>query len=516
MTVAGVPLGSRSLRRVDRLIGTSMLRQLLLTVLASLLLVGSSSAAPQGRARQVFETSMAATVPEVPARVRMLRENPEAFYARWWAISQARERLDLSYFGLHEDLFSRALLGLLMQRAREGLPIRLMVDARGSRKLVGGEYLRELAEFENVQVRVFRGLGRKLRSLPWSIRAILASNHEKVLVADGRWVITGGRNTHEKYLAHWRDDPEAYRDTDMLLEGREVAAAVTRAFELEFTHCQNFDRRPRPGWRDWWDEGVELEVAARVMGRWIRGEGATPPGGELAELVVRLNQEVGAHPRLVEYAGFAREPFTGTHVVPTKVLTKRSFGDGGDQIGPALLALIDAAEERVVIQNPYAVLTREVRAAMERAAGRGVEIFFQTNGPGNDTSRLTQAFFLREWKELLRDIPTLRIFMFDGPRVVHAKTMVVDDQVAVVGSYNLDPMSRDINAEVVTVVASGALARRLRLDIERDIARSTEARVEVGDDGEVTPVQGPEDRLKGLGGLWVRVLSVLGFLRPLV
>lgn len=52
---------------------------------------------------------------------------------------------------------------------------------------------------------------------------------------------------------------------------------------------------------------------------------------------------------------------------------------------------------------------------------------------------------------------------------LHAKSLVVDDQIAYIGSYNLDPRSERLNTEVGLLVEDEALARELREEIERDM-----------------------------------------------
>jgi phosphatidylserine/phosphatidylglycerophosphate/cardiolipin synthase-like enzyme len=52
---------------------------------------------------------------------------------------------------------------------------------------------------------------------------------------------------------------------------------------------------------------------------------------------------------------------------------------------------------------------------------------------------------------------------------VHAKSLVVDERVAFVGTYNLDPRSENLNTEVGLLVEDEAFARELRAEIERDM-----------------------------------------------
>ena len=49
--------------------------------------------------------------------------------------------------------------------------------------------------------------------------AALLSDHDKILLADGRRTLIGGRNIAGEYFGSLQDDPRAFRDTDLLLSG---------------------------------------------------------------------------------------------------------------------------------------------------------------------------------------------------------------------------------------------------------------------------------------------------------
>lgn len=461
--------------------------------------------------------------PEVPAssaRVRLLARNEDAWYARWLLASEARETIDVQYFVFRPDLFGKSFLGLLRRKAAEGVRVRLMIDARGSsdlaRRLREQVYLRELVRMEGVEVRVFRPWHRSLLELPRDVRRVLASNHDKILVVDGKRALVGGRNLSRSYFTPPADDAGAYRDCDVMLEGAPVASKATRAFELEWGHRTNY--RVHPGWFDRVeDQGAELDLARRAMQRWIQGRGVWEPTGRYAEVIRAQNAELVRYPGLTSYDAFTRDPWGGAaRGVEVKLLDKDTLVGETNEITGELLRLIDAAEETIHIQSAYLVLTARAREALARAGRRGVRITIHTNSPASSRSHFTQAFFLKEWWTLLRDIPNLEIAMQVNRHKVHAKVLTFDDAVLWVSSYNLDPMSETINSEVATVVASPSLARRMRLRIEADVAQSTLCRIRVEPDGRVVRVHGPEDYLEGSAGWKVRWVSRLGFLRPLV
>jgi cardiolipin synthase len=66
-----------------------------------------------------------------------------------------------------------------------------------------------------------------------------------------------------------------------------------------------------------------------------------------------------------------------------------------------------------------------------------------------------------------------RVFAYQG-RVLHSKTAVFDESLAMVGTYNLDARSRRYNRECNIAVADREVARALRASFERDLGDSVE------------------------------------------
>jgi hypothetical protein len=207
-----------------------------------------------------------------PAEAWPLANNPEAWWVRWKLVHNARRSIDVTYFIVSDDAFGLSFLGLLAQKAREGLRIRFMVDSRGSKTLSSATsgragYLKELARLPNVDVRIFNPVSKALLRLPKDIRHAVASNHDKIMVIDDEWVLTGGRNIDQKYFAGFADDPKAFRDTDILLHGYGPAGRAREAFTEEFDLLKNRDvKLEYPGWSP---RTYELELARQVMERYL-------------------------------------------------------------------------------------------------------------------------------------------------------------------------------------------------------------------------------------------------------
>ncbi len=518
-----------------------------------------SPAGEHGPLRAAFEALGATTV---RGDVRLLEGNVESWAAIWHTLRAAPGGVDAAYFIFERDVFGMAYLGALLDRARQGHPVRLLLDATGGAmggsaftgNLDGQDHLQELAGAGAADVRIYHPLHRRVlrnvfeRQRPW---AGVASNHDKLLVtADA--AVTGGRNVSGDYFSDPRDRRDVFRDADVRVRGAAFANQARRAFDREWDE-EALHLRVRPDLLgNWVRRDLELIGAHRLMDLWMtdprplgagerdalrrdpvaRAEaaeallarglaaladafpGRTPDARERAVLG-RLAHELasqpelrGAHARFVEGEGAHR-------AVELKVLDRASAAsrEGEDELSRALAVLAAGARERIILQNPYVVLTRGMIEALKAAGERGVKIDLFTNSPDSTDSALTQAFFLEDWPRLLEAIPNLRIHVATGAQKFHAKTIQVDDRVAHVGSFNLDILSEQINGELGMVAWSPGLARDLRRSYEADladpamkvreytIARDAAGRPVLDAAGEPVVTSGPADHMSW----WSRV-----------
>jgi cardiolipin synthase len=126
-------------------------------------------------------------------------------------------------------------------------------------------------------------------------------------------------------------------------------------------------------------------------------------------------------------------------------------------IRDAYLRAIKHAKRYVYIANAYFIPDRGLRRALRNAVNRGVDVRVMIPARGDilPVQLASQALFGR----LLRS--GVRVFRWQGA-MLHAKTAVIDDEWATVGSFNLDHRSWSMNLEVNVVVWDGAFAARLR------------------------------------------------------
>lgn len=454
------------------------------------------------------------------AEVSLLYSNSESWYSRWKLLHEAKHSIDIQYFIVDKDIFGMSLLGVLLKKAKEGIKIRLMMDARGTkqltRKLQGQDLVQELVSMPNCEVKVFNPYHSNLLTAITDIRKAMASNHDKIMVVDDEYSVVGGRNISKDYFLDIEDHPGCYRDCDVAIRSRSIAAQLSFAFDEEFTKLKTYVIADELfGNIDVMSQ--QLFAADDTMFNHILNNNSFKVSPNVDKKYLnsakKYLKELSEYSHLRDYTGF--DPFRTSVDAPVKIIDKHSLGGPRNDITDQMVKFIDGCKTEVLIQNPYVVLTDRIFAALQRAGRKGVSVKIHTNSPFSTDSLATQAMFYADWKRVLAEIPNAHIFVFYGERKLHAKTWVFDKKIGVVGTYNLDYMSEQINSEVVAAIKSDEFSKELRDGIMSDIGDSKEYKVTVDGKGNVEGVFGPDD-LQGKNFWLLKLLSKFTIVKKLI
>lgn len=133
--------------------------------------------------------------------------------------------------------------------------------------------------------------------------------------------------------------------------------------------------------------------------------------------------------------------------------------------------LIAAATHRIWISNAYLVPTRGIVDQLLEKASAGVDVRVLVPGKRSDSALSFGLQRTSVYRQLVKS--GVRIWEYQ-PSMMHAKTMLVDDALVLVGSINLDPLSLSVLEECALVVEDLTLARELAEAFERDCEHATE------------------------------------------
>ncbi len=144
-------------------------------------------------------------------------------------------------------------------------------------------------------------------------------------------------------------------------------------------------------------------------------------------------------------------------------------GRGHEETASVLAATIAASRARFWLTNAYFAPRRDALPLLADAARRGVDVRLLL--PGVSDVPLVRHAGHGSYRHLLRR--GVRIFEYQ-PSVLHAKSLVADGYVSMVGSTNMDFRSFHFNAECNVVVLDAGVARLLEERFEADLACSAE------------------------------------------
>jgi cardiolipin synthase A/B len=142
-------------------------------------------------------------------QVELLIDGKQTFASIFEGIDAAEDYLLVQFYIMRSDEHGRELQRRLIERARAGVRIHLLLDEIGSGKL-SRSYIDELTD-AGVEVRWFRSNRGWTNKFQLNFR-----NHRKLVVADGKRGWVGGLNVGNEYQA------EGWRDTHLLVEGPAV------------------------------------------------------------------------------------------------------------------------------------------------------------------------------------------------------------------------------------------------------------------------------------------------------
>ncbi|MEZ5990670.1 MAG: cardiolipin synthase [Planctomycetota bacterium] len=144
--------------------------------------------------------------------VELYEDGTRAFEAMGEAIAAAKEHVHVEFFIFRGDDLGRRAIGLLADKVREGVEVRVIVDALGS---IGG--WKALRELQQAGGRVESFLAPLRRPVSPQLR-----NHRKAVICDGRVAFFGGLNVGREYLGRWWQKGSEWCDLHVRVEGAAV------------------------------------------------------------------------------------------------------------------------------------------------------------------------------------------------------------------------------------------------------------------------------------------------------
>lgn len=411
----------------------------------------------------------------------ILEKGEEALIGRAWLTNHATQSIDVQYFIWSTDNIGVLAAEQLLRAADRGVSVRVLVDDF----IIDAEdrTLLLLSAHPKVQIRIYNpnfvvGVSwwGKLKNSVTQFRAVNQRMHDKTAIFDSVAGITGGRNMADEYFDF--DHEYNFRDRDILLLGSAVKDMR-----------ENFD--------EFWESefAIPVERILESERRKISSEDVERKSEELrayasdpANFAPEIRQAIDATPK--HFAALMRamvwDDVQFVSDAPGKNDGASGLSGGGESTFH-LINVVRGAKESILIQSPYLIMPDGGIELFEQLINQGVQIRISTNSLASTDNIPAFGGYASQRSDLLdagvelyefKPHPAIQEQLIENyPRIaehapvfaIHAKSMVIDDELAFIGTFNLDPRSTNLNTEVGVLIRNRDIARRLSDSIERDI-----------------------------------------------
>lgn len=329
-------------------------------------------------------------------------------------LKQAKQFIFLEYFIIQPGHMWDSMLKILEKKAKEGVEVRVLYDGTNTVSNLPHDYPKQLEE-KGIKCRIFNPV-RPAISTSQNTR-----DHRKILVIDGKTAYTGGVNLADEYInkkvrfGHWKDNAICVRGD------------AVRSFTVMFLQMWNVCSRKLDFDVDY---GRYLEPCKDCNLSGLNIQGYSVPFSDSP-----MDEECVSH--------------------------------------QVYLDTIYQAREYVFVMTPYLVLDDDMLTALCYAAKRGVEtVIMMPHIPDKN-----YAFMLAHsyYPELIESGVKIYEYL---PGFVHSKTMISDDEKAVVGSVNLDFRSQYLNFECGVYIYRNPVVMDIKKDFEETLRKCARMTVE--------------------------------------
>ncbi|SMG15549.1 phospholipase D family protein [Paraburkholderia susongensis] len=394
---------------------------------------------------------------------RVLSSGTDALQMRIALARAATKTLDMQYYIANEDTTGKLLLGAALYAADHGVRVRMLVDDLNFKDI--DRIMAGLNTHDNIEIRVFNpfgsaqeGMFERTANLFTQIGHFTRRMHNKAMIADNQLAIVGGRNLGDEYFS--ASETLQFRDLDVLAAGP-IVADVSASFDdywnsglaypLRVLNKQKFDQKELDQTRD--DLRQHWRVNADPYD--AKPLNATPLAAQITS----------------EQLGLTWAPAEFRADLPEKI-----EHPSPDYVSPPmqrLRELMRDAHHDFLIVSPYFVPHEAGVEAAGELTRRGVRIAVLTNSLAATDAVAVQAGYspfrvplLQQGVELYefkphQEMRRVSLVGSSSRASLHAKTYVIDHEILVIGSMNLDPRSANLNTELALVIHSPELANQV-------------------------------------------------------
>ena len=408
----------------------------------------------------------------------LIDDGISAFVVRGAFARMATKTIDLQTYIYSNDLTSKVLISELKNAADRGVKVRILLDDYGTKSDVADVML--LNQHPNIEVKVFNTVRRRskflfLPQLFMDFNRLNSRMHNKLFIIDNIAYITGGRNVGSNYFM-----PETsanFSDTDVLFIGP-MTKYATKSFDEYWNHKLSIPASVFP-------KAKSKHAIKKLEQKFAEIENKSAEDARLYNTTIMMTQRAFKQKRMGFSWGrgiFLADP-------PSKVeMSMREKEEYRGEIVKKLQDLWKQTRESVYLSAAYFVPGAGGLEYMLQEENSGVHVTVVTNSLSSTNSPAVYSKWEKYRTKLIESGADVYEFMLSAENlrakkygrarqapvfsVLHSKSIVFDDRIAWIGSFNLDPRSAYFNTENVAIFESPDFAKKLRDMIIEDTKTS--------------------------------------------
>jgi putative cardiolipin synthase len=415
----------------------------------------------------------------------------------------AERTLDLQYYLIDGDDSGKALLSRVRAAADRGVRVRILIDdlntsGQDSRML-------RLTRHPNIEVRLYNPFpaGRfstvsKVAASITDIGRINHRMHNKLFVADNAMAVTGGRNVGDAYFV--RSASSNFVDLDVVVAGQAVRSLSS-----------TFD--------EFWNDALAYAVTDLVTVPPDNSPASSPVPAFVVSPQTSNPDDTGRVNQLARELAAGRLDLTWAAATviadrPATLAPNPALDPDDAAIQPVIeeiKEMMNSVNTELVVISPYFVPGKDGIALFTSLAQRGVKLRILTNSLATTDAPAVHLGYAKYRPELLSLGTELyelrprlgttksRIGRFGSSQAsLHAKALVFDRRVVVIGSMNMDPRSARLNSEMGLIIKSPFIASQV-VQLFEDVGKAGSYRVELEPDKSLQWTAAAPDEGRPLG-----------------
>ncbi len=380
--------------------------------------------------------------------VKLLEDPHEAWQARIDLIEQAEESIEVEYYAIEPDTAGKVFIGSLYEAANRGVKVRILISGL-THSTIPDETIGALIQHPNIELRFHNTLEKWYKPSHW-----LKALHDKVLLVDDKYLISGGRNIADKYFDMTPPEKQQTLDRDILFVGDtnsdNIPLQVKSYFNdfwankhVSLTPTENHITKPCKGTPRF----LYNDFFTCIYDKWKLSKNIPQTKMDLQNFLNQYKQE---HPEQFNTGtnwAEKTQPVNSIQFAHDPTDKPKKYNNGTSL---ALATALRNAKESILYFTPYIVKTATFLETAQIAQKNGVEQTVLTNSMYSGANAFGMAGTDIDHKDF--NNLGLNYWTWQGFHSMHHKTYVIDNHIVISSTFNYDPRSQNLNTEMLFII----------------------------------------------------------------